>query len=85
MRITIVLKNSLANPVTGSNQIPSLIEKIKLNQPLDIFDKEYPEYRKYSGLLLEVCAHFPTKTAKDVFQLLQQNDAIKNGNYKLWL
>ena len=67
--------------------IPTLIDKIKSNTPLNEYDKTYPLYSQYSDKLKEVCMTNPGRTAQKVLKLIKDASFIgkPDSNFKIWL
>ena len=67
------------------NFIPELCEKIRNNIKLSNHDRSFPYFGQYRQLLLYVCEHFPTKTARDISNTLESVGKIDEGDQNLFL
>ncbi len=67
--------------------IPNLIEKIKNNEELTEYDRNYPLYAKFADFLKEICMFNPTETASEVLEIIKKKSfiSIPNSKFKIWL
>jgi hypothetical protein len=64
------------------NFIPTILDKIQKNLPLDAWEQQYPFFAKYEQILFPVCEKHTNSTAVQVKQLIERTKNIKISKKK---